>query len=191
PAPGQRDGGQHGQQRHDDEEPDQEPVEGAARLGLDVGAWRPGPRRLGRARGGRGGRDGGGGGGRGGGLALHRRHGRGGYAYVTVTYETVSYTRGLTQTSPRSGVENIGRTLSVSLSEKMCCRGSAAGRVVDPGPGARRVVVPGQPQQRLEAVERRFEPGLPREDALPVRPENLQVGRPEIAVDGDGRGEQA
>src|SRR5438094_62425 len=59
------------------------------------------------------------------------------------------------------------------------------------GPGAWRVVVPGQPQQRLEAVESRLEPRLPWEDALPVRPEDLQIGRPEIAVDGVGRGEQA
>src|SRR5215467_10988082 len=96
----------------------------------------------------------------------------------------------LTQSSPRSGVENIGRALSVSPSE-MTCRRSAAGGVVDPGPGAWRVVVPGQPQQRLETLEPGLEPGLPREDALPVRPEDLQVGRPEVAVDGVRLGEQA
>src|SRR5207247_11309823 len=96
----------------------------------------------------------------------------------------------LDQTAPRTGLASIGRRLSVSPSEMMCRR-SVDGRIVDLGPGAWRVVVTGQPQQRLEAVESGLEPGLPREDALPVRPEDLQVGRPEVTVDGVGRGEQA
>src|SRR5215475_2522960 len=113
--------------------------------------------------------------------------------WVRLRHRNLRYRRlrkDLAQTSPRSGAENIGRTLSVSLSETVGRR-SGAGRVVDTGPGARRVVVTGQPQQRLQAVEPGLEPGFPRQDALPVRPEDLQVGRPEVAVDGVGRGEQA
>src|SRR2546430_9285248 len=88
--------------------------------------------------------------------------------WIRLRHRNLRYRRlrkDLTQTSPRSGVENVGRTLSVSPSEKMP-RLSAAGRVVDLGPGARRVIVTGQPQQGLEAVEPGLEPVLSRQDAM-------------------------
>src|SRR5690242_17802713 len=48
-----------------------------------------------------------------------------------------------------------------------------SGQLVQAGPGGRGVVVAVHPQQRLHAVERDVEPGLPGELAVLVRPHDL------------------
>src|SRR5580693_417543 len=63
--------------------------------------------------------------------------------------------------------------------------------LVDAGPGGGRVVVAGEPEQRLEAVETGLEAWFPREAVVPIGPHDLQVRRPDEAVELVGDHEHA